>query len=77
MHHIQGAGADFHAVKGELAEALHEGCTIEVREDILAVLFTGTEMSQLTISLRLCDIASKYFQPQSVCQFRLLQFPNR
>ncbi len=76
MHHIQGAGADFHAVKGELAKALHECRSIEVREDILAALFAGAEMCQLAISLCRCDIEPKYFQSQSVCQFCLLQFPN-
>lgn len=57
MHHIQGEGADFYAVTRELAEALHEGYSIEVTEDILALLFAGTEMSQLAISLSRCDIA--------------------
>lgn len=76
MHHIQGAGADLHAVTGELSEALHEGCPIEVRKDILASLFAGAEMSQLPISLCRCDIAPKYFQLESVCELRLLQFPN-
>ena len=37
MHDIQ--GADFHAVTGELSEALHEGCPIEVRKDMLARSF--------------------------------------
>ena len=60
MHHIQGAGSDFHAVTGKLAEALHECRPIEAREDILASLFAGAKMNQLPISLGGCDIAPKY-----------------
>jgi hypothetical protein len=38
----------------------------------LATLFPRAEMSPLTLCLFCRDIAPKYLQPQSVCQFRLL-----
>lgn len=77
MHHIQGAGAEFHAVKRELSEALHKGSPIKERKDILTSRFAGAKMIQLPFRLCRRDIAPKYFQSQGICEFRLLQFPNR
>lgn len=77
MHHIQGAGAEFHAVTGEFSEALHKGSSIKERKDILASRFAGSKMFQLPFRLRRRDITPKNFQSQGICEFRLLQFPNR
>jgi len=67
MHDIQ--GADFHTVTGELSEAPHEGCPIEVRKDKLTSLFARAEIDQPPNRLCHYDNATEYSHSESVCEF--------
>ena len=76
MHHIQGAGAKFHAVVGEQSEALHKSGAVEVREEILSPVLARAEVRELCLRLGGCDVAPKYLKSKGICQLSFLEFPH-